>query len=353
MRDISSVSIEEIIIHILDPQGQGLILSNIPVPENNNQILFEYFSNHILTSLRDRGTKPAKFRNINPEQSSGICREMLRKEVTLVSGSQKLAGNLYHIMEDDRRITAGDLAVCLFKTDKYPYTNFLGIMKIDPSQIFHHTIREDRSGNVYVVFEADQHAFTDEKLQKCAFIQPLEPRHPEYDMLLLDRQRWDMEEGRVARFFSESFLDAHESYDSRRFTEGLYRGMVNAQNAVRDQLSTEQEESLSDQMTGAITSRRVNLDSWLEGLSVPQDVRQEIDRSISTYVPEREFLIDRNYSEKLTSKVKFRGENNLKVEVPLENYRSMIVSEEYVTDEPGREPFYRIVIESDSWRRIA
>lgn len=353
MRDINSVSIEEIIIHILDPQGQGLILSNIPVPVSNNQILFDYFSNHILTSIRDRGIKPAKFKNINPEQSSGICRDMLRTDLPLVDGSQKLAGFLYAIMEEDRRITTGDLAVCLFKTDKYPYTNFLGIMKIDPSQIFHHTIREDRAGNQYVVFEADQHAFTDEKLQKCAFIQPLEPRHPEYDMLLLDRQRWDSEQGRVARFFSETFLDAHESFDSRRYTEGLYRGMVSAQNAVRDQLTIEQEEALSDRITGAITSRRVNLDSWLEDLSVPQGIRNEIDKSISNYVPEREFLIDRNYSTQLMSKVKFRGDNNLKVEVPLENYRSMIVSEEYVTDDPGREPYYRIVIETENWRRIA
>ena len=352
MRDITSISIDEIILHILDPQGQGLVISGISIPTDGNQALLDYFSRHIISSLKDRGIKPARFRNINPEQSSGVCRDMLRKDLSLVDGSQRLAQSLFGIMEEDRRITSGDLAVCLFKADNYPYTNFLAIMKIDPSQTFHHTIKEDNQGEKYVVFEADQHAFTDERLQKCAFIQPLDPRHPDYDMLLLDRQRWDPDAGRIARFFSESFLDAEETYDSRRYAEVLYKGMVNAQNVVRDQLSQEQEEELSDQMTSAVTGRKLNLDSWLDGLSVSDDLKSEIDQSISSFVPEREFQVDRNYGTRLMSKIKFKGDHNLRIEVPFEDYRALVVSEEYITDDPGREPYYRIVIETENWRRV-
>jgi len=353
MRDITSITIDELIIHILDPQGQGLILSNIPLPIADNQPLVDYFTRHIITSLKDRGIKPAGFKNINPNQPSGVCRDLLRKDIDIVDGSQRLATTLFGIMEEDRRITAGDLAVCMFRADNYPYTNFLAILKVDPSQIFHHVVKQDMAGNMYVVFEADPHAFTDERLQKCAFIQPLDPRHPEYDMLLLDRQRWDMEEGRIARFFSESFLDAHETFDARRYTELLYKGLVNAQNEVRQQLSFEQEEELSDHITGAITSRRLNLDDWINELPVADDVKVEIDQFISPAIPAREFAIDRVYSSRLMSKVKFRGDNSLKIEVPFENYRQMIVSEEYITDEPGREPFYRIIIETDTWKRLA
>jgi len=353
MRDITSVTIDEIIIHILDPFGQGLILSSVTLPLSDNPELLDYFARHITASLGDRGIKPARFRNINPEQPSGVCREMLRKEITLVEGSQRLAASLYSIMEEDRRVTAGDLAVCLFRADNYPYTNFLAIMKVDPSQIFRHVVHQDAQGHTYVTFEPEQHAFTNERLQKCAFIQPLEPRHPEYDMLLLDRQRWDLQEGRIARFFSETFLDAEETFDARKYTEVLYKGLVNAQNVVRDQLSEQEEEELKDSINNAISTRRLNLDSWLEELPLSDEVKQEIDQTISNTVPAREFTIDRTYSAKLLSKVKFRGEHGLKVEVPLENYRQLIVSEELVTDEPGREPYYRIVIETEVWKRVA
>ena len=353
MRDITGISIDEIIIHILDPQGQGLIVSSIPIPLDGNQPLLDYFSRHIITSLRDGGIKPACFRNINPEHPSGVCRDLLRRDASIVVGSQRLAESLYAIMEEDRRITPGDLAVCLFKADEYPYTNFLAILKVDPSQIFHHKVKQDPDGNIYVVFEADQHAFTDERLQKCAFIQPLDPRHPEYDMLLLDRQRWDAENGRIARFFSETFLDAQETYDARKYTEYLYKGLVNAQNEVRDQLTMEEEEDLTDHINQVISSRRVNLDSWLDDLQVNEAVREEIDKTVSLNIPEREFSIDRLYSTRIMSKVKFRAEGGLKIEVPLENYRALIVSEERVTDDPNREPYYRIVIETDTWKRVA
>jgi hypothetical protein len=352
MRDITSIIIEELILHILDPQGQGLVLSNLALPVNENQAILDYFSRHILNSFKERGIKAARFKNINPDQPSGVCRDLLRKDVSLVDGSQSLARALYSIMEEDRRITAGDLAVCLFRADNYPYTNFLAILKVDPSKIFRHVMREDDQGNTYVAFEAEQHAFTDERLQKCAFIQPLDPRHPEYDMLLLDRQRWDAKDGRIARFFSEAFLDATETFDSRKYTENLYKGLVAAQNVVRDRLTIKEEEDFTDQINSAITSRRLNLDTWLDDLPLADDIKQEIDQSISPGIPEREFSIDRSYSTKIMSKVKFRGDNRLKIEVPFENYRQMLVSEEYVTGDPNREPYYRIVIETEIWKRV-
>ena len=352
MRDITSITIDELILHILDPQGQGIVLSSISIPVADNQEIIDYFSRHILTSLRDQGIKAAKFRNINPEQPSGVCRDLLRKDLTLVAGSQRLAQALYSIMEEDRRITAGDLAVCLFRADNYPYTNFLAILKVDPSQIFQHVVKRDEAGNTYVVFEAVPQAFTEERLQKCAFIQPLDPRHPEYDMLLLDRQRWD-EDGKIARFFSQLFLDAEETYDSHKYSESLYKGLVNAQNTVRERLSLEEEEELEESIMGALSKRRLNLDNWLDNLRLEKGIKAEIDQVVSTTVPEREFPLDRSYSTRLASKVKFRGDHNLRVEVPLENYRTLIISGECVTDDPDRPPYYRIVIETETWRRLA
>lgn len=358
MRDAEKITIEELVIHILDPQGQGLVLSSVPVPLKGSEALVEYFSGHIQASLKDSGIKAAKFRNINPDQSSGICREVLRGDLPLVEGSRRLAQELYNILERDQRITPGDLAVCFFKAANYPYSRFLGIMKVDPSQIFSHVIRQDKRGNTYVSFETNTQAFTNERLQKCAFIQPLEPRHPEFDMLLLDRQRRADEAGTgganaIARFFSETFLDAQEAFDSRKLTGMVYRGLVNAENRVRDRLSGEQAEVLGERIQQAVSARRLNLDTWLGDLPLAEEIKQEIDQSVSPRLPSREIPIDRGFSQQLTSKMKFRGDSGLRLELDADNYFTVIVSEERVTDDPNRSPFYRIVIETEDWKRLA
>jgi hypothetical protein len=353
MRDATQITIDELIIHILDPQGQGLVLSSIPVPLSGNEALVEYFSGHILTSLKDTSIKSARFRNINPEQTSGVCRALLRSETTLVEGSRHLAQGLFTILEGDQRITAGDLAVCFFKAENYPYSRFLAILKVDPSQIFSHVIRQDKRGNVYVSFETNAQAFTSERLQKCAFIQPLEPRHPEFDMLLLDRQRRVLEKQAIARFFSETFLDAEEVVDARKYTDMAYRSMVQAENRVRGKLTETESEQLEEGILKAVTSRRLNLDSWLEALPLPEEIKVEIDRSISPRLPVRDFPLDRGFSLQLVSKIKFRGDHNLRLEIPAENYYTLIVSEERITDDPTRPPYYRIVIETEQWKRLA
>lgn len=353
MRDATNITIRELIIHILDPQAQGLVLSNTPIPLEASSNLVEYFSRHILNSLRDPGIKSARFRNINPQQPSGVCRDILRGELPLVEGSQHLASELYANLERDRRITSGDLAVCIFQAENYPYTSFLGIMKVDPAQIFRHVIRKDAQGHTYVTFETMSEAFTSEKLQKCAFIQPLEPRHPEFDMLLLDRQSRLAENGSIARFFSETFLDAEEVMDARKVTEIVYRGLVNAENRLRERLTEEESESLEEGILQAVTTRRLNLDSWLEELPLAAEVKQEIDKTLSPRLPARELLLDRSFSQQLISKIKYRGEGGLRLEVPAENYNTLIVSEKYITDDPDRPPYYRIVIETEVWKRVA
>jgi hypothetical protein len=327
------------------------VVSNITLPLSKNQALVDYFVHHIEETLKSPAIKAAQFRNINPEQPSGICMALLRKDLPLVEGSQRLAGALYEILLQDHRITAGDLAVCLFRAENYPYTRFLGIIKVDPSQIFRNVVLEDSRGRKYVSFEAEFNAFTSEKLQKCAIIQPLEPRHPDYDMLLLDRQIGGPEDGGIARFFSETFLDAKDAFDSYKYTDRLHRSLVNAQNNVTDRLSPAEKQTLEQGIEKAISSRRLNLDRWLEDLSLPEDVKQEIDRTIRPVIPVREFSLDPGLSQKVFQKVKYRGDNGLKLEIPSQFYHVNVVSEELIRDDPDRPPYYRVVIETETWKR--
>ncbi len=351
MRDAANIQIQGLIIHILDPKGQGLVLSGVDLPLKNNQALVDYFTNHIENTLKDPSIKAARFKNINPEQPSGFCQAILNGEATLAEGSQRLAGGLYRIIENDMRITPGDLAVALFSAENYPYTRFLAIMKIDPAQIFRHVIREDSQGNTYVSFEPETMAFTTEKLQKCAVIQPLDPRHPNFDMLLLDRQS-RMEDRAVARFFSESFLDAQEAFDSRRYTEKFVRSIAEARNRMQSSLSASDEARLESHLLQAVSSPRINCDVWVEELPLRKAIKEEIDSSLRENIPDRQFSFDPAVAQRLTRKIKMTGDDGLRLEVNAENYWTVVVSEERISDDPERGPYYRIVIETEDWKKV-
>ena len=351
MRDATNIQIQELIIHILDPQGQGLVLSNVMLPLEGNQPLVDYFTTHIQATLGDGSIKAARFRNINPEQSSGSCQAILSGGMTLVEGSQQLAQSLFGIMENDMRITSGDLAVALFSAENYPYSHFLAILKIDPAQIFRHVIQEDSQGNVYVSFEPEAMAFTNERLQKCAVIQPLDPRHPNFDMLLLDRQA-RLEERAVARFFTETFLDAEEAYDARKYTEKFVRSIAEARNRLQESLSPRDEARIESQLLEAVSSPRINCDVWVDELPLRKEIKLEIDQSLRENIPDRQFSFDKQVAQRMTRKIKMRGDEGLRLEVNSENFWTVVVSEERITDDPDRAPYYRVVIETEDWRKV-
>lgn len=350
MRDATNIQIREIIIHILEPRGQGLVLSDVVLPLAGNQELMDYFTRHIQGSLQEPFTRAARFRNINPMQPSGICHALLGGETNLVDGSRSLAQALYEILLNDQRISPADLGICFYQAGNYPGVRFLAILKIDPSRVFRHVIRRV-NGNQYVSFEAEMKAFTDERLQKSAFIQPLEPRHPDFDMLLMDRQARGIDLGRIARFFSETFLDAEEAFDPRKYTERLYKSLTQAQNLVRSRLTALQEEELDARVRLAVISPRINLDAWVNELNLPNDIREEVDQVVRQYIPDREFDLDQRYSEAILQKVKYEGDYRLRLEVLADYFRQVVVSEDYVPNDPARPPFYRVTIETEMWRK--
>ena len=133
---------------------------------------------------------------------------------------------MYGILEQDRRTKGADLAVCFYRAENIADTRFLALLKIDPSEVFQHQIAEDEQGRQFVTYVVEPRAFTNERLQKCAFIRPLAPRHNDYDMILLDRQVSDIRKQDVAQYFARDFLDSENAYDDYERTEGLYRTLM-------------------------------------------------------------------------------------------------------------------------------
>lgn len=351
MRDANPVYLDEAILHIVNPQGVGLVLSEVSLILADNRHLDEYLTRHISNSLQDPRTRAARFEEIGTKTPSGLCAGLLDDSIDLVQGSQELAQHLYAILEKDRRTKGAVLAVCLYRADNYPNIRFMALLKVDPSEVFRHRVSSDSRGNKYIDLELDTEAFTHESLQKCAFVQPLHPR-PEYDMMLLDTQVRNRQRRDYADYFGEQFLGAMQYFDDRRRTEELYKSLVSARNQLQDELSDRERGDLDSRIQLAITSNAINIDSWLAELPLSDTGKAKLDQVVSEKLPDRQFELDPEFSQGLTKKRRFRGDYGLKVEVQTQHSNQTITSVERIEDEPSRQPFYRVTIETLKWDEI-
>lgn len=350
MRDPGTVQLGDVIVHMLNPKGRGLVLSQRTLPLSEQ--LTTYFAAHVRNSLEDASAKAATFKEIDERAVSGICAGLLAGGVDLVTGSQALAKRLYAIMSKDRRISPGDLVVGLFKAANYPPVQHLALLKIDPSQVFRHTTKTDAQGRRYVGFEVEEEAMPTvrERLQKCAFIQPLDPR-PDYDMLLLDRQAGMERE--VAKFFADDFLGVDLAFDARMRTNLLYRILVGVRNQLYPEVvSLEEQAELDDAIRGAMALERINVDTWIDGLDAPAEVKERIEQVVTKNLPDRKFELDKPVAKRLIKKRRFRGDSGLKVEIPVTVYDQVIEEISYVEDDPGRPPYHRVVIHTQKWDEV-
>ncbi len=353
MRYATGIHIDELVVHILDHRSNDQpILSETPCPLAGRDQLTAYFTAHIENSLADPSARAARFVSLDPAATSGICQAMLEGHLELVTGSRELATRLFGVMKGNPRISPGDLAVCLYRTETHPHTRYLGLLKLDPSAVFRHKTEHDTQGRLFVNFElqSDVLPTTREKLQKCAFIRPLEPRL-EYDMILLDRQARERVARPVAEFFAKGFLGCEWALDTRERTDRLYKGLLSACNQLRPTLSPAEEEMLHLHVESAIKGRVINLDDWLAKVPLDQEQRQVMNETLTAVLPDREFEIDTEYAGKLVQKRRFRGDWGLRLEVRGDKYGE-IIKEVRRVDEPGEPSYFRIVIHTQKWQEV-
>ena len=116
---VTDLQLEEVILHILDPpnrvlkagvpkppEPRGLVRSERPLPRDTDERIWNYFKNHIETSLRNLNIRAARFNQLEAG-SAGICKGLLAADIDLVEGSQRLAESLYAIMLANRSISRG------------------------------------------------------------------------------------------------------------------------------------------------------------------------------------------------------------------------------------------------------
>ena len=240
----------------------------------------------------------------------------------------------------------------LYSAENYPEVPcYLTLLKLDPSDVFRPKTQSDAQGKLYVGFEVTSDAMptTRERLQKCVFIQPLDPRS-EYDMMLLDRQSQERET--VAQFFSEKFLGAKLALDNQIRTERLYRSLIASQNQLRPHLSEKENNNFAQAINYVVNSQKVSIDDFLETLPLKEEHKNQVNQTISKNLPDRRFSIDKNVAEKLVKKRRFTGDYGLKLEIRSSEYDQIVESVERTDGEEGQPAYYRVTLRTEKWKEV-
>jgi nucleoid-associated protein YejK len=352
MRESKNIQLKQLMVHLLNHRENNLVISQRETPFANKLELTKYFIKHITNSLGDPAARAARFVRIAKGITSGICDDLLKGRVDIVEGSKSLAEGLYEVMKSNPVITPGDLIVCRYQaTVGDQDRDFLGLLKLDPSEVFRPTEVVDK-GQKYIDFELEDDAMpsTRERLQKCVFVRVLEPRS-EYDMLLLDPQGRSSGD-RVAKFFVETFLGAEWSFDDRARTEEFYRSVITASNIIQDKLTPEKQDKLHQAIDVAMHSDSVSVDNFVDGLKVSKTQKKLIKEKISEKLPDKEFTIDEAAAQRLTKTSRYVGDFGLRVQVRADMQNQVIKGAERVQN-PGEKPFYRVTIETESWEKVS
>ena len=354
MRHATGIVLEHAIAHILDTKhGQGLTLSERSLPLDDNRRLSDYLVGHIERSLQDAASHAARFRHLDGDGAGSVCKALIDGSLGLVEGSQCLAKRLYKVIEADNRISPCDLVICLYKAANKPEAaRFVALLKIDPTEVFRHKTVCDEAGRRYVGYDLDPDVLpsSGERLQKCAFVQPIDPRPP-YDMLLLDRQVGAFDGQQVAKFFLDTFLEAELALAPQQATRLLYRGLVSAHKALSPELTPGQDRAMLLATESAVTMQSVNLDAVIESLPLDAQQKARVDEIVSERLPDREVVIDPAFGGRLTQKVRYTGDFGLKIEVDADAFQRIVHVDEVHT--PGSNRRYIVTIETERWTPVA
>lgn len=347
MREVEKVRLDRAILHQVEAGSSGLRMSGRELPLSASPKLTEFLAGHVRNGLKDSQTRAAKWPpQVASAEVPATCQALLDGTLDLVPASQRLATALHAAIGDDQRIARGALAVALYRdaaASELAAGHYVALIKLDPSDVFRPEWHTDENGMSYLSVSELPDALPTlrERLQKCAFVQTMRPES-DYHLLVLDRQVPDVS----ARFFMEGFLGAEVAFDDKALTEDLYRAIFDARRRLQDGgLPLDRLVALDDAVQGLFAGESIDLGEWLPTL--PQRERNAIDEEVQSRQLDRAFEVFPETQKRLvTGKVRYRGDNGLRVQINRDAYQDMVHPEEIQGQTPRR---FRVIIETSSW----
>jgi len=293
LRNLDSIVIERVIIHILDKNSDSPIFSE--VEQEINEEIHEFLEKHIIKSLKDDDNKIAKFR-----KSRGIIKEEIEKifldQNNFVESSKTIANKLFSVMKGNHSISSCDLVICIFSNSDSKY---ICILKMDYQRTFIHEVEyENNSFKISIVPQEIGLPSLNQKLQKSVFFKGLDETN-EYDMIVLDKQN-NSQNSEIAQFFIDDFLNSEIISDNREKTK-IFKSII--ENWTRKNLKDDFEKAneIREEINNTLKNKEViDINSISDKLFKDDDSRDSFTNSLNDHGLESDevFEIDKDWINK-------------------------------------------------------
>lgn len=349
MENTYKIKIEHFIIHILDNKTETLTLSDFecPITEEIKDFLIDYI-NYTLNSERNRIARFIRPNNFIEDASN----EILSNPGKFIDQSQIIATYLFGIMTSDKRISKGDLLICIYSIRDEHYSK-VAIFKVDLMKAFFHNI--EKSGTkTSITIDLKPNAFPPPAdLQKCVSIQPFKPEEfrKEFDLIILDNQISSVtEEPSVRNFFCKLFLNCNLVLNDRdrtkhfmKFTEKWIR-----ENLKNKDISDSLADKMRDLSSATLQAQIISVPDFAAALLPTKELQDDyIQFTKENGLPDMVFTPDPLVAGKLTKKRRFEGDFGLYIEVDSDKF------DDVISIESDREDAYKIIIiKTIKWNEV-
>ncbi|WP_053956839.1 nucleoid-associated protein [Inediibacterium massiliense] len=214
MRNTDAVIIKKAIVHVLDRNSDEPIFTDFE--QEIQEDVHEFLEKHIVKSLQDEENRKGKFRG-GVTVVKDACMKIFTDEQDFIECSKEIAAHLFKAMKSNNNISSSDLVICLYESFE---KNYIGILKLDYKKSFIHQVEfvEDKL-KVSIIPQTISLPGMSQRLQKCAFIKEIN-EDDDYDLIVLDKQSYGNEEdGEIAQFFIQNFLNCSILVDNRDKTK--------------------------------------------------------------------------------------------------------------------------------------
>ncbi len=352
--NVADITVTDAILHLLDPDEGGFKPSGRALPELTGAIS-NFLAGHIAHGLSDSQIKGARFIAYSAETVPGILQRLIADQ-DFVADSQALAESAYVLMEGDKRIKPpGSLAVVRYMTAATQSITYVAALKLDKGGRFRWFMRDGGSEAPYWDLQetTDVAPSTDERLHKAAFVGPIQEsaiRSPDplnsaptagsaHQFLVLDRQ---VKGG--ADWWLSKFLSAEAAFTDDECAERWLKGALAGKSRVQRRLTEDQRAALDLAIRSAIAGASVDVNEWVNSLSMPEDLKEELRGEIDARLPDNEFSVSDSIRKKY-AKRSWVGDNGLRVTIDA-------LYADQVKDQPANGG-WEITIRTSRWDPVA
>ncbi|WP_102400188.1 nucleoid-associated protein [Haloimpatiens massiliensis] len=313
MDKIRDISIQEAVLHVLDNNSDKPILNNYRIVLNDE--VYRFILSHIERIFKDNDLKYALFKE-NPTVLKETSQNYLNGQVDLLKASKYIANSLFSFMKSDNSIPSCNLLVVSISTE---YGPMLGILKLDYIKQYTHDIDFINDNVVIKIAPITTGLPTTKKVQKAAFIKPINSNQ-EYNLLVLDKGKISDEYG--ASYFTENFLGCLLIDNDRDNTRTFMNSLESWTRANLGENAVKAEHIRSFARNELKENKEINVYEFASKILPFEESR----KNFISYMQDRDIekiIVDKEYLEKRINKLKLKIDSDIEISITEEAYKDI------------------------------